>query len=258
LRASEFMSGNPLTVEPEMNLLHALDEMARRDVWSPVVLKEGKVIGFLTERDLINHVLSQKIPPEQLSVSDIMTRRYGVIKPDDSYLEAATAMMKAKARLVVLEGGELVGVVTAADIVRAYASSPGRAVPLRPYATWRLVTVRLGESVERAIDLMRRERVGSLIVEEEGSPAGIFTERDAVKGFLLGGGDYCDPVEKYATLKLITIDSEATLLEAARLMAERRVKRLPVTREGAVEGIITARDIVEGIWRESTLNIMTP
>lgn len=259
MRVAEFMSGNPLTVDPDMGLLQALDEMARRDVWSPVVLsREGKVLGFVTERDLINYAISQKMPPEQLSVSDVMTRRYGVIRLEDSYVDAATAMIKAKARLVVLEGDRLVGVVTAADITKAYANSPTRSVPLRPYATWKLVSVELSGSVERAIELMRKERVGSLIVEDEGKPIGIFTERDAVKGFLMGGGDYCDPVGKYATLKLITIDSGASLLDAAKLMAERRVKRLPITQEGVVKGIITARDVVEGIWRESTLNMVTP
>ncbi|MEM0268859.1 MAG: CBS domain-containing protein [Candidatus Korarchaeum sp.] len=259
MRVSEFMSRNPLVVEPEMNLLEALDEMAHRDVWSPVVLsKEGKVLGFVTERDLINYVMSQKAPPEQFRVSDVMTRRYGVVKPYDSYLEAATTMMKAKARLVVLERDELVGVVTAADITKAYAVSSTRPIPLRPYATWKLVSVSLSESVERAIELMRRERVGSLIVEDEGVPVGIFTERDAVKGFLTSGGDYCDPIGKYTTFKLITVDSEASLLDAAKLMAESRVKRLPITQEGAIKGIITARDVVEGIWRESTLSIVTP
>ncbi|MCS7103213.1 MAG: CBS domain-containing protein [Candidatus Korarchaeum sp.] len=259
MRVSEFMSKNPLTVSPEMNLLQALDEMIHRDVWSPVVLsKEGKVLGFITERDLINYVVSQKIPPEQLIVSDVMSRRYGIVKPDHSYLDAATIMMKAKARLVVLEGDKLLGVITAADIIRAYASSSTHPVPLRPYATWKLVSVSMSDSIERAIELMRKERVGSLIVEDEGAPVGIFTERDVVKGFLKEGGDYCDPVGKYATLKLITIDSEASLLDAAKLMVENRVKRLPITQKGVIKGIITARDVVEGIWRESTLNIITP
>lgn len=259
MRVSEFMSKNPLTLEPDINLIQALDEMAKRDVWSPVVVSSAKeILGFITERDLVNQVLSQKIPPEQLNVSDVMTRRYGVLRPDGDYIEAAAVMMKSKSRLVVLEGGELVGVVTAADITRAYASSGKGSVPLRPYATWKLVTIGLDESVERAIELMRKERVGSLLVLDEGKPVGIFTERDAVKNFLLSGGDYCDPVGSYATMRLITLNAEASLLDAARVMAENKVKRIPLTQEGEIRGIITARDIVEGIWRESTLNILTP
>jgi CBS domain-containing protein len=256
MRVSEFMSPNPLIINPDMNLLQALEIMAERDVWSPLV-KSDRILGFLTERDLINTVVSQKIAPEQLSVADVASRRYGVVRPGDSYVDAASAMMKVKSRLVVMEGEEIVGVVTAADITRAYASSKSK-VPLRPYATWSVVKIGIGESVERAVELMRRERIGCLLLEEEGEIVGIFTERDVVKGFLIGGGDYCDPVGKYATLKLITIDPNATLPEAARLMAENRVKRLPIVQEGKVIGIITARDVVEGIWRESTLGIMTP
>jgi CBS domain-containing protein len=170
MRVSEFMSPNPLIINPDMNLLQALEIMAERDVWSPLV-KSDRILGFLTERDLINTVVSQKIAPEQLSVADAASRRYGVVRPGDSYVDAASAMMKVKSRLVVMEGEEIVGVVTAADITRAYASSKSK-VPLRPYATWRVIKIGIGESVERAAELMRRERIGCLLLEEEGEDSG--------------------------------------------------------------------------------------
>ncbi len=258
MKVREFMSSNPLVVGSNITIAEALDRMKERDVWSPVVREEGEIIGFLTERDILTGIIAARLTPHQVKVEDVMSRRYGVLRPDETLADAARAMMKVKARLVVLEDGQLLGVVTAADIVRAYAGTATVSPPLRPYATWEVLKVHYQASVREAVRIMKVERVGSLLVEEERKIKGIFTERDAVKRFLVGGGDPCDPVGKYSTLDLITLDANATLVEAAKLMANAKIKRLPLTSEGEIKGIITARDVVEAIWRMTTEEELAP
>lgn len=258
MRVREFMSADPLVVGPDLTVAEALERMRERDVWSPVVRKEGEIIGFLTERDILAGIIAAKLSPHQVKVGDVMSRRYGVLRPDETLADAAKAMMKVKARLVVLEGDDLVGVVTAADIVRAYARIAATSSPLKPYATWEVLKIHSQASVREAVRIMKVERVGSLLVEEERRIEGIFTERDAVKRFLVGGGDPCDPVGKYATLDLVTLDADSTLADAARLMADAKIKRLPLTVGGEIKGIITARDVVEAIWRMTTEEELAP
>ncbi len=258
MRVREFMSRDPLVVSPDITVAEALERMSERDVWSPIVLKEGEIIGFLTERDVMTGIIAARLTPHQVKVEDVMSRRYGVLRPDETVADAARAMMKVKARLVVLDNGQLAGVVTAADIVRAYAETTTTSPPLKPYATWEVLKIHSQASVREAVRIMKAERVGSLLVEEERKIRGIFTERDAVKRFLVGGGDPCDPVGRYSTYDLVTLDAGATLVDAARLMASSRIKRLPLTSEGEVRGIITARDVVEAIWRMTTEEELVP
>ena len=254
----EFMSRNPLVIGPDIRVSEAVSLMKERNIWSPVVVKGGEILGFLTERDIIANILSEGIDPYQVKVIDVMTRRYGVLNPDETYVDASKVMMKMKSRLVVLDGKELIGVVTAADITRAYAESESTGPPLRKYATWEVLKVKSTVSVREAISVMAERRVGSLLIEESGLIKGIFTERDAVKRFLSGGCDLCDPVYKYAMEDLIVLDANSTLLDAAKLMSEHKIKRVPLVDEGEIKGIITARDIVEAIWRISTTEELAP
>ncbi len=258
MKVREFMSVDPLVVSPNLTVAQALDRMNERDAWSPVIRIEGDILGFLTERDIIAGVIAPGLSPQEIKVEDVMSRRYGVLKPDDTMADAARTMMKVKSRLAVLEDGMLVGVVTAADIMRAYAETSTTGPPLKPYATWEVLKVHYQASVREAARIMKAERVGSLLIEEERKIRGIFTERDAVKRFLVGRGDPCDPVGRYSTQELVTLDANSTLAEAAKLMARNRIKRLPLVVKGEIKGIITARDVVEAIWRMTTEEELAP
>lgn len=258
MRVRDFMSRDPLTIDPGISVAGALDKMRERDVWSPVVIKDGEVIGFLTERDIISSIITTGVDKGLVKVGDVMSKRYGILRPEETLADAAKAMMKVKARLVVLENGELKGVVTAADIVRAYAESTSTGPRLRPYATWKVIKVHPQASVREAARILKAERIGSLLLEEGGKIVGIFTERDAVKRYLLSDGDPCDPVGNYSTRELITLDANSSLADASRLMAENGIKRIPLEEEGEIKGIITARDVVEAIWRMTTEEELAP
>ncbi len=167
MKVREFMSVDPLVVSPNLTVAQALDRMSERDAWSPVIRIEGDILGFLTERDIIAGVIAPGLSPQEIKVEDVMSRRYGVLKPDDTMADAARTMMKVKSRLAVLEDGMLVGVVTAADIMRAYAETSTTGPPLKPYATWEVLKVHYQASVREAARIMKAERVGSLLIEEE-------------------------------------------------------------------------------------------
>ncbi len=256
LRVKEFMSSNPLTVDPEDQLDEVLSIMADRNVWSPVVYRRY-VRGFVTERDLVSNVMAGGLSLK-VKVRDVMRPRFGVVRPDDSYVEAARAMMSVKSRLVVMEGENLVGVVTASDIVRAYSQSVTESPPTRRFATLRVETVSGDATIADAVRFMSKKRVGSLLVKEGEEIYAIITERDMVRDVLVKGFDMSRPVREVAKSPLHIMELNAPLVEVAKLMVEKRIKRVPLTEEGEISGIITARDVVEAIWRMSLYDELAP
>jgi len=112
-----------------------------------------------------------------------------------------------------------------------------------------VVTIEVGQSVFQAAKLMRVHHVGSLIVVEDAGdgpePRGIITDRDIVIGLV--AKEITDleslAVEEVITQSLVSVDETDTLSDAAELMRENGVRRLPVTDgEGKLSGILTLDD----------------
>ncbi|MEM1750351.1 MAG: CBS domain-containing protein [Desulfurococcaceae archaeon] len=106
------------------------------------------------------------------------------------------------------------------------------------------VTMLPTATVEEAARLMYSEGVGSVVVTSpEGRVLGIFTEKDLVK--VVGGGmPLTTRVGDVMTKNPITVRTEDALTKAILILAERRIRHLPVVdEEGRVKGVISARDI---------------
>jgi CBS domain-containing protein len=82
-----------------------------------MVLDEGKLVGILTERDLMRAVGDARV--EGSTVADWMTRDPETVDPDDTTEMAATLMIHGGFRhLPVVQGGDVVGVVSIRDLMR--------------------------------------------------------------------------------------------------------------------------------------------
>jgi len=107
-----------------------------------------------------------------------------------------------------------------------------------------IVTVDGDISVAEASMNMREKSEGCAIILRQGTPVGIVTERD-VTWKVAGNG--LDPksmkVSEIMSTPLITIDPDADLAEAARIMEQYKIRRLAVARKGALHGVLTAADI---------------
>jgi CBS domain-containing protein len=91
---------------------------------------------------------------------------------------------------------------------------------------------------------MRDHRVGSVvIVDPAGSPAAMVTDRDLALRVLAEGVDPETPVGEHASRPLVCGEPEMELDEAAALMVQHRVRRLPVVDAGRLAGIVTLDDI---------------
>jgi CBS domain-containing protein len=115
------MSSVILTVGPDHTLRQASKLMAKRNVGAAVVLDpEGEGPGIITERDILHSIaLEQDVASER--VADHLTAELVFAAPEWSLEEAAVAMIKGGFRhLVVIDGGEPVGVLSVRDVVRCW------------------------------------------------------------------------------------------------------------------------------------------
>ena len=99
-------------------------------------------------------------------------------------------------------------------------------------------------SVRDAATIMAKAHTGSLVVMIKGKPAGIVTEGDISRALSEGVNPDKVPIKKIMSKRLITVSPDKRVEEAAKLMTEKQIKKLPVVEEGRLLGIVTQTDIV--------------
>jgi CBS domain-containing protein len=111
-----------------------------------------------------------------------------------------------------------------------------------------IVSIDLKAKAKDAARLMVEKRIGSLIANRDGLPFGIVTERDLVKKIVAQGTDPTKvTVGDIMTAPLATIDASSSLIDAARKMVEKQVKRLVVTEHDKIIGIVSQTDLVQSM-----------
>jgi CBS domain-containing protein len=117
----------------------------------------------------------------------------------------------------------------------------------------RLVSAEPRDGVRRAIQRMLAENVGSVAVIEGTQLVGILTERDVLR--LAGEGARLDDltVGEVMTTHVISVSPDDEIVAVAHLMAERRIRHVPVLEGDNVLGIVGIRDVLgvltERLWR---------
>ena len=107
----------------------------------------------------------------------------------------------------------------------------------------KLVTARPDDSAADAIRKMLESNIGSIVVCEENVPVGIFTERDVMRMAGEGADFERTPLTQAMTPRPLTIGAGDNILDAAQLMAARKLRHLPVVEDGNLVGIVSMRDV---------------
>jgi len=106
-----------------------------------------------------------------------------------------------------------------------------------------VVTADCSATLREVGELMRDRNVGSVVICETGYPAGLITDRDLAIDVAADGVSVDDEVRDYATRPLVTCESAMDIEEAAALMVQHRVRRLPVLDGEQLVGIVTLDDL---------------
>ncbi|HEU0130449.1 MAG TPA: CBS domain-containing protein [Mycobacteriales bacterium] len=106
------------------------------------------------------------------------------------------------------------------------------------------VTESPADSLRSAAETMWRQQTGSLLVMDGDDLVGIITERDVMKAVAQERDVEQTPVSEVMTRDVLTITPDTSAHEAARHMASRWIRHLPVVEGGRVVGVVSQRDLV--------------
>ena len=111
-----------------------------------------------------------------------------------------------------------------------------------------LTTVDSAKAIEEAAKVMEGHLVGSLLVEENEGFVGVITERDILRKVVAKGLSAGDTkVMEVMSKPILTIDSNESIVDAQKMMDENNVRRLFVTEEGEIKGVISTRNIARNV-----------
>jgi CBS domain-containing protein len=108
------------SIAPDAPVVEALRLMAEKGIGAVLVLEGGKLAGILSERDYARKIALLGRSSADTPVRDIMTAELHVVAPDDSVEHCMQVVTDGRIRhLPVLERGELIGLVSIGDLVKA-------------------------------------------------------------------------------------------------------------------------------------------
>jgi len=120
MKVKDIMKSNVLTAQLEMNLTDAAKLMSEKHVGSLIVVnKRGKIMGILTERDILTDAVAKGKSLKNILAKNIMSKNVITIGPEKTIQEASEIMINRKIKkLPVVENGKIAGIITASDIVK--------------------------------------------------------------------------------------------------------------------------------------------
>ena len=110
-----------------------------------------------------------------------------------------------------------------------------------------LVSVDPATTLYQISKMMEQGGMGSILVKKDGIPSGIITDRDFAIKIAAHGISMNTSVEKIASFPLETINSNDSILDASKKMAEKKIRKLGVIEGEKIVGIITSTDLVNQI-----------
>jgi len=243
--ASDIMTQEVLTATPETSLDEAAQTMGKKHIGSLIIMKYKTPVGIITERDLLSKVLAYGILLRDQTVEQVMSFPLITVSSTSTIKEAAQLMTEKKSRLAVFYAGNMVGIVTASDLIKSLPDVTETEAIIDDFMTKELVTATEETSVINIAKTMGNKRVGSIIITHDNMPSGIFTERDLLTHYLAQDKSLFSELGQDYSKPLIAIPAGTSVHRAAAVMASKHIRRLPVIKNDKLIGIITARDLVE-------------
>jgi CBS domain-containing protein len=113
----EIMTPDVVTIQPGTSVRDAAKTMIQKKKGPLPIVDGDRAVAIVTDRDLVAHVLAEGRDPDSTNVDDVSSRDLVTIRPDQDVDEARQLMAQSQLdRVLVVEGGRLVGIISEADI----------------------------------------------------------------------------------------------------------------------------------------------
>jgi signal-transduction protein with cAMP-binding, CBS, and nucleotidyltransferase domain len=114
-----------------------------------------------------------------------------------------------------------------------------------------LVTATPEMSVKNAAEKMKSQNVGCVLITEKGTLKGILTDRDITCSVVAEGRNINDTrVREVMHSELIFSNPETDIFDASRIMSQKNIRRLPIQKNGRLEGLVSISDLAPVLKEE--------
>ena len=192
-RVDQIMTSPLLTITPDRPMLDASHLMETNHVRHLCVSDKEEIVGVISVRDLVRYFIDSEGGPirdldnvfRPLSVLRVlMQTTMETMASERTVLEATQTMAEKRiGSLLVLEAGDMVGIVTETDVVRKVIAA---GLPARSTSVWGvmnapLIQIDINDTAREASRLMAEKRIRHLAVTEDNKVVGLLSVRDLVK-----------------------------------------------------------------------------
>ena len=111
------MRKDVVTIESDKSALEAACLISEKDISFLVIMDNDSPIGVLSESDFVRRLAANDKKPSDVMISEIMSRKFRWVEPETKIEDAIQKMLNNNIRrLIILENGKLVGVITQTDL----------------------------------------------------------------------------------------------------------------------------------------------
>jgi len=258
------MRGRVKTIDSEATIRRAVKTLAERDVTGLPVVKGTRLIGIITEKDVLNLIL--RAGCQSGRVADHMTTRITTFGEEDSVGDIFDCLMQKHFRRVpIVRDGKITGIISRGDLIRVYlealqVSSSGRPAAsvantptVREVMTPGLLTIRPHASVLEAMRIIVAYGITGLpVVDENLDLVGMVSEKDLLELFH-------DPhirsrqVGDLMSYDLTAAAVDTSVLDVCECLANTSFRRLPVVEGGKLVGIVSRSDLITFILKNPSV-----
>lgn len=275
MKLAALSTHNVISVTPDDSFDRAISLMEEHGFHHLPVVESGKVVGMITDRDLLLAVgwkleaerrvegsRSAVVGPRR--VREVMSRPVVSLTPEESLHTAARTMIdRAISAIPLVSGAAVVGIVTKIDLLRGLCEANPPVVKLERLAEGvsrhmrhNVFTVGPKDALHTAARMMHDKHVRHLPVTVDSMLVGMLSDRDIrracgreiiedeqaqVQGKMYAAADR---VMEVMTTQVHTVGPSATLKDAAKKMLEHRIGALPVVTGELLVGILTHTDVL--------------
>ena len=281
MRLEKYMSSPVIAAEADATLDHIRKLMIKNEISRIVILEGGKPVGIITQKDMARRLGEgrapwRRRPIDKVASSRVMTRGLITLPPGAEVAEAARLMMdKGISSIPVVEDGELVGIVTTTDLLRAYEENMEGIFKTAELMTREVITANRNHTLSHLVELMVENGISRIVITDGATPVGIVTATDlslleledpvlGIKAkrvlYVRKPAQASRPRYRYIkTLPFVTAgdvmsselitarETEDSAIAAGRML-KHRISSLPVVNENfELQGIVTKRDVLKAM-----------
>ena len=119
----DIMQKNVITIDHDKTALEAAEMLKEKEISFLVIIKDNKPSGIVSERDIVRKIAAEDLTASSIKLEEIMSKKYKWVEPNTEIEFAVQKMINNNIRrLLVLENGNLVGVITQTDLAEVLRS----------------------------------------------------------------------------------------------------------------------------------------